>query len=262
MAARRRIRLVHWKEEEVPERAARIEAEGFEVDGRVPGSSIGIKQLREDPPAGFVIDLGRLPSHGLEVARSLRDSKALRQIPIVFVDGAEEKVAKIRERLPDATYVAWDDIGAGLRHALDNPISDPVVPVSSSGPQSGRSLVQKLGVKAGTTIALLDAPEGFEKALAPLPDGVVLRRGNRGGREMTIWFTTSARQLRRRFDAVAKAVGEGMLWMAWPKRASGVDTDLTEDVIRHLALDREMVDTKVCAIDETWSGLRLTRRRG
>jgi CheY-like chemotaxis protein len=261
MAARRRIRLVHWKEEEVPERAARLEAEGFEVDGRVPGSSIGVKQLREDPPAGFVIDLGRLPSHGLEVARSLRDSKALRQTPIVFVDGAEEKVARVREQLPDAIYTAWDEIGADLGHALDNPISDPVVPASSSGPQSGRSLVQKLGVKAGTTVALLDAPEGFEEALSPPPDDVVLRQGNRGRREMTVWFITSARQLESRFDTVAKAVGEGMLWVAWPKRTSGVETDLTEDVIRQAALDRGMVDTKVCAIDETWSGLRLTLRR-
>ena len=261
MAARRRIRLVHWKEEEVPERAARIEAEGYDVDAEVPGSSIGIKALREDPPAGFVIDLGRLPSHGLEVARSLRESKALRHLPIVFVDGAEEKVDAIRERLPDATYTVWDDIGADLLHALDNPLSDPVVPKSSSGPHSGRSLVEKLGVKAGTTVALLDPPEEFEETLVPLPADVVLRHGNRGRREMTVWFATSAQQLERRFDAVAKAVGEGMLWVAWPKRTSGVDTDLTEDVVRDLALDREMVDTKVCAIDETWSGLRLTRRR-
>lgn len=259
---KQRIRLVHWKEEEVPERAARLEAEGFEVDADVPGTSIGIKQLREDPPAGFVIDLGRLPSHGLEVARSLRESKALRHLPIVFVDGAEEKVASIRKQLPDATYTVWNEIGADLRHALDNPLTDPVVPASKSGPHSGRSLAQKLGVKADMTIALIDPPEAFEKTLAPLPADVVLRQGNRGRRaDMTVWFITSAGQLKSGFDAVAKTVGEGTLWMAWPKRSSGVETDLTEDVIRDLALSRGMVDTKVCAIDATWSGLRLTRRR-
>lgn len=263
MLARKRIRLVHWKAEEVRERAARLEAEGYDVDAEVPGTSIGIRQLREDPPSGFVIDLGRLPSHGLEVARALRESKALRHIPIVFVDGKPEKVEAVQELLPDATYTAWDEIGADLRHAIQHPPAEPVVPLSSSGPQSGRPLGAKLGVRPGMTIALIDPPaKGFAKALAPLPDGVVLRQGNRGRRaDMTIWFTTSVRQMESRFDAVAKAVGEGTLWVAWPKRSSGVATDLSEDEIRRVALDRGMVDTKVFAIDQTWSGLRLTKRR-
>jgi hypothetical protein len=261
MSRCQRVRLVHWKEDEVPERVARLEAAGYEVDGEVPGARIGIKGLREDPPAAFAIDLGRLPSHGREVACALRQSKALRSVPIVFVAGAEEKVAAVRVRLPDATYTSWDRIAADLPTAIKNPPIDPVVPESDSGARSGRPLAQKLGIKPGATIALVDAPDGIEQTLAPLPEGLTLRRGNRGGREMTIWFTTSRRELERRFDAVAKTVGEGTLWMAWPKRSSGVETDLSEDAIREVALPVGMVDTKVCAIDETWSGLRLTRRR-
>lgn len=126
---------------------------------------------------------------------------------------------------------------------------------------SGKPLAQKLGVKPDSAVVMVDAPEGAEGLLAPLPDGVALRRGNRGRREMTIWFVTSRRAFERRFEAVARAVGEGTLWMAWPKRSSGVATDVTEDVIREVALPAGLVDTKVCAIDETWSGLRLTRRR-
>ena len=126
---------------------------------------------------------------------------------------------------------------------------------------SGRPLAQKLGIKEGETVVLVDPPDGIEKTLAPLPGGVTLRAGNRGRRERTLWFVTSRRSFERRFSAVARAVGEGTLWMAWPKRASGVETDLTEDVIRDHALVNQMVDTKVCAIDEVWSGLRLTRRR-
>ena len=126
---------------------------------------------------------------------------------------------------------------------------------------SGKPLVEKLGVKPGSTVVLVGAPEGAERLLEPLPPDAALRRGNRGRREMTLWFVTSGRELRRRFDAVAKSVGQGTLWMAWPKRSSGVETDLTEDVIRDVALAAGMVDTKVCAIDETWSGLRLTLRR-
>jgi CheY-like chemotaxis protein len=262
MAPAARIRLVHWKAEEVPQRAARLEAAGYAVDGEVPGTSIGVKALREDPPDAFVIDLGRLPSHGREVAFALRQSKALRGIPIVFVGGAADKVAKVRSELPDAVYVEdWDGAAAAVAAAIAAPPADPVVPQSDSGAPSGRPLAQKLGVKEGMTIALLDAPVGVERTLAPLPDRVTLRQGNRGAREMTIWFATARRELEGRFAAVAKAVGEGTLWIAWPKRSSGVATDLTEDVVREVALPAGLVDTKVCAIDATWSGLRLTRRR-
>jgi hypothetical protein len=122
-------------------------------------------------------------------------------------------------------------------------------------------LVQKLGVKPGMVVALIDSPEEIGETLAPVPDGVALRAGNRGQRQMTLWFTTSRRAFERRFDAVAGAVGEGTLWVAWPKRSSGVETDMTEDVIRDVCLPAGLVDGKVCAIDATWSGLRLTRRR-
>jgi len=126
---------------------------------------------------------------------------------------------------------------------------------------SGRPLAAKLGVKPGATVVLVGAPDGVEGLLEPLPDGVRIRRGNRGARQMTIWFVTRRRDLERRFGAVAAAVGEGTLWMAWPKRSSGVETDVTEDTMREVALPAGLVDSKVCAIDATWSGLRLTRRR-
>jgi len=126
---------------------------------------------------------------------------------------------------------------------------------------SEKPLSQKLGVKPEAVVVLIDAPEGAERLLEPLPDGAKLRRGNRGRREMTIWFVTERAAFERRFPGIAKAVGEGTLWMAWPKRSSKVETDITEDVIRDVVLPAGLVDTKVCAIDETWSGLRLTRRR-
>lgn len=133
--------------------------------------------------------------------------------------------------------------------------------MGSTAGYSGRPLALKLGVKEGMTVVLVDAPDQAEGLLAPLPDGTNVRRGNRGAREMTIWFVTARRQFERRFGKVASAVGEGTLWMAWPKRSSGVATDITEDTIREVALPAGLVDSKVCAIDETWSGLRLTRRR-
>src|ERR1044072_5715902 len=175
MPFRPRVRRGRGKQEEVCEGPARREAAGYEVDGEVPGTSIGVPALRENPPDAFVIDLGRLPSHGREVAFSLRHSKALRGIPIVFVGGAEAKLGAIREQLPDAVYTAWDGIAADLAAAIENPPVDPVVPESDSGPRSGKPLAQKLGIKEEATIALLDPPDGIEATLAPLPPAVTLR---------------------------------------------------------------------------------------
>jgi hypothetical protein len=130
-----------------------------------------------------------------------------------------------------------------------------------SGGYSATPLPKKLGIKEASTVVLVSAPDRFERTLGELPKGARLRRGNRGSREITIWFVTSSRELARRIDALAKVVGEGTLWVAWPKQSSDPAGDLTEDGVRDVALPRGLVDTKVCAIDETWSGLRLTRRR-
>src|SRR5215213_9801564 len=82
------------------------------------------------------------------------------------------------------------------------------------------------------------------------------------GTDLVVFFTTARRELERRLEALRRAIEpDGMLWIAWPKRASGVTTDMTEDVVRDVALPTGLVETKVCAIDEVWSGLRLVVRR-
>jgi hypothetical protein len=127
---------------------------------------------------------------------------------------------------------------------------------------SGTPLVRKLGIAAGDTIALLAAPTGFETALEGLPDGIEIRRAARGHVDVVVAFVTGRALLQRRLPALGRAVFPGgLVWVAWPKRASGVATDLSEDVVRALALPLGLVDTKVCAIDETWSGLRLVWRK-
>lgn len=126
---------------------------------------------------------------------------------------------------------------------------------------SGRPLSQKLGVKAGSRLALLGAPEGFEAQLAPLPDGVEPTRDLAPHLDVAVVFVTHRHDLARRFPGVAEQMDPaGGLWVAWPKRASKVETDLTENVVRELALAAGWVDNKVCAIDDVWSGLRLVRR--
>ena len=128
---------------------------------------------------------------------------------------------------------------------------------------SGTPLPKKLGVKEGSTLALVGAPDGFlGSALNRLPDQVELRERARGPLDVIVFFTKSRAELERRFGKLAAALAPaGSLWIAWPKRSSGVATDLTEDVLREVGLPQGLVDTKVCAIDDTWSGLRFVIRK-
>lgn len=127
---------------------------------------------------------------------------------------------------------------------------------------SGTPLARKLGITDGSRLALLSAPEGFAGELAPLPEGVTVLRRLAPDLDVAVLFVTERRELERRFPAVAKAVfPAGGFWVAWPKRASKVPTDLTEDVLREVALPRGLVDNKVCAVTDVWSGLRLVWRK-
>jgi hypothetical protein len=127
---------------------------------------------------------------------------------------------------------------------------------------SGTPLARKLGIKEGSRVALLGAPEGFDDELAPLPEGVTVLRRLGTDLDVAVLFVTERRELERRFDAVAKAIFPGGgFWVAWPKRASKVATDLTEDVLREVGLPKGLVDNKVCAVTEVWSGLRLVWRK-
>ena len=126
---------------------------------------------------------------------------------------------------------------------------------------SGTPLVQRLGIKAGMRVHFMDAPRGyFEKTLGRTPTVVMMSR-LKGPLDFVQFFCTGRQALEERFTAILDVLEpDGMLWVSWPKKASGVETDLTEDVIRAIALDHGVVDVKVCAVDDTWSGLKLVRR--
>ncbi|MDP9228078.1 MAG: DUF3052 domain-containing protein [Actinomycetota bacterium] len=126
---------------------------------------------------------------------------------------------------------------------------------------SGTPLAKKLGIKRENRIAFPGAPDGFEQLLGALPDGVEVKARATGPLDVIVFFTKRRSELERRLPALRRAVRPaGGLWIAWPKRSSGVATDMTEDVARELGLANALVDNKVCAIDETWSGLRLVIR--
>jgi hypothetical protein len=126
---------------------------------------------------------------------------------------------------------------------------------------SGTPLPRKLGIKPGARLALLGAPAGFERTLGALPEGVQLRSTARAPLDVVVSFHTQRAEVAAHFARLAAALTPaGGLWIAWPKRGSALPTDLTENVIREIGLAVGLVDNKVCAIDETWSGLRFVRR--
>lgn len=130
---------------------------------------------------------------------------------------------------------------------------------------SGTPLPKKLGIKEGHRVAVIRPPDRFEKTLGDLPENTALQvgLGSANGRplDVIIVFVTRRSELERQLASMRRRMAQaGSLWVAWPKKASGVATDMTENVVREVTLPTGLVDNKVCAIDETWSGLRLVIR--
>src|ERR1051326_2332356 len=126
---------------------------------------------------------------------------------------------------------------------------------------SGTPLAKKLGIKENHGVCLINAPTGFQDTLDGLADGVEFLDKPAKDMDVIVFFTDSRAVLEKRFEPLSKRLAPaGGLWISWPKKSSGVPTDLTEDAIRAIGLDVGLVDNKVCAVDETWSGLRFVIR--
>lgn len=126
---------------------------------------------------------------------------------------------------------------------------------------SKRSLVEKLGIRPDRRVAILDPPEGYDRTLGPLPEGVRRVSSLRTPLDFIQFFTTDRKGLEKRFPALARALrDDGALWISWPKGSSKVPTDVNENVVRAIGLANRLVDVKVCAVDEVWSGLKFVRR--
>lgn len=255
-----RIRLIHWNAAEAAERAARLPADEFHVNHEQLDTA-GLRDLRVNPPDALLIDLGRLPSHGRDVGVAMRQTRTTRAIPLVFVDGDPAKVQRVRQLLPDAAYADWPGIQPALHQAITSPPSTPVVPESGLAGYSGTPLPRKLGIKAGYAVATPGAPDDFQATLGALPSDVILRRRVQGRCDLIVWFVGSQRLLRQRVRRYGQKAGPGGLWICWPKKASGVKSDLSERVVRETGLASGLVDYKIASIDRTWSGLRFTRRK-
>lgn len=126
---------------------------------------------------------------------------------------------------------------------------------------SGTPLVRKLGIKGGMRLLVIDEPKDYWELLGELPHGVRVGDGGEGDVDLIHVFVKERRDLEERLAGLKKRMRpSGMIWVSWPKRAAKVPTDVTEDVVRGVALAEGLVDVKVCAVDETWSGLKLVVR--
>ena len=128
---------------------------------------------------------------------------------------------------------------------------------------SGTPLPQKLGIKEGSRVILLGAPDGFLDVLGSLPAGVKISSRSTGQADVIVLFAMKFARLKSAFPKAMKLMPPdgGMLWISWPKKSAKMDSDLDENLIRDFGLDLGLVDTKVCAVDDKWSGLRFSRRR-
>jgi hypothetical protein len=126
---------------------------------------------------------------------------------------------------------------------------------------SGTPLAKKLGIKEGSRVALVNAPADFESTLEQLPDGVAFVKRPTKQLDIILFFVLTERALARDFEKLAsRLIANGMIWIAWPKKSTGVATDLSFERVQRIGLDAGLVDVKICAIDETWSGLKFVYR--
>ncbi len=257
----KRILLVHWNLEEARLKAVKLEAAGYEVQLLTGGSREFLRQLAMSPPVAIAIDLTRLPSQGRDIGLTFRHTAATRQVPLVFLEGDPDKVARVKELLPDAVFSTWGRVRSALKKAIANAPEKPVIPSSVFAGYSGTPLPKKLGIKPGSAVALANAPAEFVKTLGEVPPGASFLDRPRVDTNLILCFVTSCAQLEREAPKMACFSSTQPVWFIWPKKASGIVSDLTEKEVRRAGLAAGMVDYKVCAVDAVWSGLLFRLRR-
>jgi CheY-like chemotaxis protein len=252
-----RVRLIHWKAAEAAKYIDRLSAAGHDVEYDEQFSPAMLRSWRESPPAAFVIDLSRLPSHGREIAIALRQYKATRRIPIVFSEGAEEKIEKTRALLPDAVFCEFSKLSSTLRKALATSPKDVVVPDAMMKRYASRSTAQKLGIKERSAVMVVDPPRDILIVLGDLPADVEFVETKAA---VTVCFAHEPHSLRIRISELRGVAGESKLWICWRKGKSA-EGGVSERLVRETGISLGLVDYKICSLNEVWSGILFARKR-
>ena len=140
-------------------------------------------------------------------------------------------------------------------------VENPSTVVTTMAGYSSTPLAKKLGIKENSRIGLVNAPKDFESELGELPLGATFVKRMTNSIDIILFFVLKERELAQNFSRLAqKLVANGMIWIAWPKKSSGVATDLSFERVQRIGLDAGLVDVKICAVDDTWSGLKFVYR--
>lgn len=246
-----RICLFHWKAEEAKPLLTVLQAAGYSVDYRERIADYREVRDQPKPPDAIVIDLSRLPSHGRELAVFFRGSKALRHVPILFVDGEPEKVERIRKLLPDAAYTTASRLRTTLRSAIANPPKSPLLPKAPER-WGNRTIAQKLGIGKSARVAVIDPPSGYAQAVGELPEGAEYDEDSTDGCAIALWFVHGVAEFQAALPRMRKLAARSRLWILWRKnKKDGLDGNL----IRRGGIEVGLVDYKICSFSEKWSGM-------
>lgn len=253
------LRVIHWNKQEGEGLAAFLSGAGYSVRSRPFEGMEDLRALGEDPPSAVVIDLRRAPSMGREAGMALRARRSTRALPLVFIEGDPPATERVRALLPDAVFTPASRSRSAVKRAIANPPAQPVAPASSFAAYAGTPLLKKLGIKPGMKVGLVGAPAGFEHLIGRLPAGTTLTcRALRP--DLTLWFVRRAGEMQQRIEKMVPRGRKGGLWIIWPKKGGGIESDLTQAVVRKTGLDAGLVDFKIAALDAVWSGLRFSLR--
>ncbi len=246
-----RVRLYHWRAEEAERLIAQLHSAGYDVVHK-PEARTSTRELKESGAVAVVIDLSRMPSHGKYVGAWLRGSKSTRHIPLVFVGGESAKVAAIKAQIPDAAYASLAGVAEAVKKAIRNPPRDPVVPRQMMETAPGRTAAQKMGIREGNVVGLIDAPADYLKVIGKLPDGVVMEEDSRKACPVMIWFVHDAGEYEAALPSRRSLAARSRLWIVWEK---GRRDGLNGNFVRERALAMGLVDYKICSLDGVWSGM-------
>lgn len=253
-----RVRIIHWRPAEAGPLVEACRACGHEVEFDEIPFPVLAKTIRRNQPDALIIDLTRLPSHGRELAMAIRRTKYSRHIPIIFVGGEPEKVEAIRKQLPDAAYSTLKQLCSRIKSACANPVKNPIAPPGVMERYGSRTKAQKLGVKQGSSVAVIDPPRDYEAVLGDLGEGVELVENPSSVHPVTLWFIRDPDAFRGALRRMRAIADKTRLWVVRPK---GPKSRINENFLRAAANEVGLVDYKICAIDDHWTGCVFARRK-
>ncbi len=239
------VQVVHWKPAEA------------ECCPDPTGPAV-TRLLRARLPDAIVIDLTRLPSHGRELGAWLREPKKTRHIPLVYVDGEADKVERIKSLLPDAVFTPRSRLLSALKSALRKGVQNAALPPLAIVRFRGRTAAQKIGIKPGMKVAVIDAVAGYEELPGALPDDIEFLKDPAKPLDVTLWFIHDFDGLMSALDRMRRLAPRTRMWMVWRK---GARRDITFHSIVAAGAEVGLALSKLCAVEAVWSAVWLVPRK-